>query len=130
MNPLDTNPEPVNREAAMLFAKGVKQNLRPVEGGRIHSDVPLKTRKLQKLYGELDLTGTRQGRLTVIGISADVKGRHVVRCDCGNYELRTAKSIRNPDNKGDRCEHCRRLAQARRSTIWRTEGRDVDVRDL
>jgi hypothetical protein len=53
------------------------------------------------------LAGRRVGRFVVIGISVDVPKRWVVRCDCGKYELRTAKYLKNPgDISKAKCQHC------------------------
>lgn len=60
----------------------------------------------------VDVTGKRMGRLTVVGIlhepdaKPDRKARWVVRCACGDYEVRTAKSIKKaaPENRCFNCE--------------------------
>lgn len=54
-----------------------------------------------------DLTGLKFGRFKVIGYSAEKSGRWVVRCQCGNYEFRTSKAIKNPNNDRDMCVECR-----------------------
>jgi hypothetical protein len=53
-----------------------------------------------------DLSGRRFGKFRVIGLS-DKPGRWVVQCQCGKYELRSAKAIKNPSNNQDACLHCR-----------------------
>jgi hypothetical protein len=58
--------------------------------------------------GDLKLAGRRFGRFIVLGLSVEFRGRWVCRCDCGNYEFRTAKAIRNPANHIDRCHPCRK----------------------
>lgn len=71
-----------------------------------------------------DLTGIRFGHFTVIGVyqrqkeraggkrrNAKTKGASwLVRCACGAYETRKAKSIKNPNNSHDRCRECRAVA--------------------
>lgn len=49
-----------------------------------------------------DLTGKVFGSLTVVGLSATAKKKWVVRCECGGYELRNAKSLAS----GYGCEYC------------------------
>ena len=54
--------------------------------------------------------GDRFGRLTVIGKGAyqnsKKRAKYVVRCDCGNYEIRTNKALQNKNNPQDRCSIC------------------------
>jgi hypothetical protein len=69
---------------------------------------------------ELNLTGVKYGRLTVIGLDANkVMGKHtapswVCRCTCGRYTSRSAKAIRNPNNQEDRCGQCLHVAYLQR----------------
>lgn len=82
----------------------------------VHSEVPLPTRPV---VGNMpQLVGTRFGRFTVVGLGLRKRERKgeankpaawVVRCDCGNYEHRTAKAIRNPANHIDRCQDCHQV---------------------
>ena len=53
-----------------------------------------------------DLTGARQGKLTVVGFSEGLKARWVVKCECGFYEIRTTQAIKNPNNGNDCCSEC------------------------
>lgn len=120
------NRVPVNKTAALVTGRGVhytpKKKIQTAD-----QITPIPTRPVR--HG-VDLSGTRQGRLTVIGLAHRVKGRWVVRCDCGVYTLRTAKAISNPANNQDRCEHCRHLAQVKRSYHWRKTGKDKDWGEL
>ena len=67
--------------------------------------------------GDIDLTGLVVGRLTVLGLSAEVKSgnqraskgaRWAVKCSCGTYEHRTAKALKaaQADEKRALCTHC------------------------
>ena len=60
---------------------------------------------------EYNMQGRRFGRFEVVGYYGKTKsqraGRWIVRCACGMYEIRTAKSIKNPRNNNDACEDCR-----------------------
>lgn len=67
----------------------------------LHSETPIETRQAthREKYDPLfvDLTGVKGGRLTVIGIAASSmpdKRQWVVRCQCGDYEVRRAKIIK------------------------------------
>lgn len=98
------------------------------------SDAPIAIRQFTAVErnadGFIDLTGRRVGRFTVLGISRDFTRQWVVRCECGRYSTRKAKSVKNPANTQDRCEHCRHLAFIKREEHWRRTGRDADIRDF
>lgn len=98
------------------------------------SEMPLKiagiTKAMRLCPTFEDLTGKRFGRFTVLGIAEDFNGQWVVRCDCGRYSTRRKKSVLNPKNTQDRCEHCRHLVYLRREEHWRRTGRDVDINAL
>ena len=62
------------------------------------------------------MIGLRFGRFTVIGcldIWKHSRAKWIVRCDCGHYEIRSAKAIRNPVNAEDRCYECRHFLHSR-----------------
>jgi hypothetical protein len=116
---------PVDRTAAIVVSKGERHE--PFGKAAVvhifHSEVcpaivPDKSLRLTSA----NLTGIKFGRFTVIGMSRDIKGqentggRWVVRCSCGDYEVRTAKSIKNPNNKDDMCRICNK---ARQTLHWR-----------
>lgn len=57
-----------------------------------------------------DYTGSSHGRLTVIGlarIKASDGARWIVRCQCGYYELRATRDLRN-SKTDDCCGWCKR----------------------
>ena len=58
-----------------------------------------------------NLTGVSYGRMRVIGYHG--KSRWVVRCTCGDYELRSSKAILNPLNAGDRCFDCQYIEKVK-----------------
>lgn len=96
------------------------------------SDVPLPTRQfVSNGPNSIDLTGWTRGRFTVIGAYAESsadKVRWVVRCSCGNYAVRTTKSVKNENNTDDCCEECRELKYLRRKDEYRRHGRNFDER--
>lgn len=86
-----------------------------------HSETPLPTRPIDS---DPQLAGIRFGYFTVIGLGLLKRDRNrgnpkpaawVVRCDCGNYEHRTARAIRNPSNHVDRCQACRQVQYEKRA---------------
>lgn len=110
---------PINKDAAVARdgkGEGFEPKLKDA-ADRVHSDTPLPTRK--PLKGSPDYSGQRSGRLVVVGLSAEIKqgdrpAAWVVRCACGNYEHRTAKSINNPRNVDDCCRPCRQVEYLKR----------------
>lgn len=66
----------------------------------------------------VDLTSRRVGRLTVVGFlgkpNRKTKARWLVRCDCGDYEARSARAITNPLNPNDSCEKCAYFERVKR----------------
>lgn len=123
---------PVNRLAARVVGAGNSYEFK-MSDGAVNSFLPLPTRPVARAEAcqpcFTDLTGMKLGRLTVIGISADVLARWVVRCVCGTYGLRTAKAIKKaaPDSC---CHQCHLLALAKRKDLERRTGKHVPVEDF
>ncbi|WP_143038324.1 hypothetical protein [Pseudomonas saponiphila] len=123
---------PVDRMAARVVGAGINYEFKVSEGA-VNSFLPLPTRPVSRAETHqacfTDLTTTKFGRLTVIGISAEVNARWVVRCVCGTYGLRTAKAIKNaaPDAC---CHQCHLLALAKRKDLARRTGRVVPVEEF
>lgn len=63
-----------------------------------------------------DLTGLVRNRLTVVRYHGPAKdgGRWLVRCACGNYELRRAKAIRKGGDEEMACFVCVKVETLRR----------------
>jgi hypothetical protein len=115
----------INQEARMMFAKGIKDELHTrIACAHWESCPPLK----KVPDNTPNLSGIKIGRMTVMGLAKDMKSRWVVRCACGDYEVRLAKSIKNPENHGDRCVKCRRVAQVRRHHAYFGIGEELDPR--
>ncbi|MEQ1407755.1 hypothetical protein ABK249_22810 [Neorhizobium sp. Rsf11] len=116
---------PSDKVAGRVAARGEHFDWKPDLPTTVHSSVPLATRRptahelCQPHY--TDLTGKRIGRLTVMGVAAEITGngqKWVVRCVCGAYETRKARSIKSwlvGEWKGDHepmcdcCGYTRRL---------------------
>lgn len=127
---------PINRTAALVVSRGVRYEMNskittpeyvgppPIVPRHKHPNVP----------SFIDLTGRKKGRLTVIGLMAEVKGRWVVRCICGTYTTRSAKSIKssdtNPNANYDACRECMHLAYRKREEIYRRTGKDVNLSEV
>ena len=85
--------------------------------------------------GQIDLRGLKFGKFTVVGKYG--KSKHngtlwVVRCECGHFESRCNRAIKNPHNFGDRCELCRKIANEKRREILKyvIPGTKIDARKL
>lgn len=63
--------------------------------------------------------------MVVVGLAKDIAARWIVRCDCGDYEPRTAKAIKNPANGADCCVKCRQVIVAANCHHFHTTGRDL-----
>ena len=130
--------EPVNKVAALVTSKGIHWDAGMPGKDRFHSDICPALKDLETIKNTSptfeDLTGTRTGYFTVVGISADHKkdkkrgAKWVVRCDCGKYEIRYKRTIKNPESFGDRCFACFKKASIKRSHHWRVTGEDKDQR--
>ena len=114
---------PVNQAAARTMGRGVHY-----EPDKIiiqcHWTAPPATISVSQVTDLrfIDLSGVKFGRLTVIGYlgkpNPKKSARWLVRCACGDYESRASKAIRNPENRGDRCDKCRHLAFLKRREIY------------
>lgn len=116
---LDTPLDPVNATAARVIRGGTRQNMIGVYP-RLHWEQcpPLIPRdEWPPLM--VDLSAHKVGRLTVIGFAqrkagGKTGGRWAVRCACGDYEIRSAKAIKNPNNQDDMCHICRKAQLTKR----------------
>ncbi|CAB4166828.1 hypothetical protein UFOVP844_60 [uncultured Caudovirales phage] len=73
-----------------------------------------------------DLTGFKVGYFTCIGmLMCNDFNKWVVRCSCGNYEIRKTKTLKRIEDKVDqnRCQSCLDLEQLRHKDYWQIHGR-------
>lgn len=114
---------PANATAARVTSKGTHFTPKMNEANHIaHWDAPPKMRKVDTSTGAPNLVGAKFGRFTVVGCLDDTNGasrkeipiKWVVRCACGDYEVRTSRAVRNPANSEDRCRVCRTFEQRKR----------------
>lgn len=116
---------PVNRAAARVLGGGVHYEMKKEIVQRHWTSPPSTqpiTSELRACPSFEDLTGRVFGRFRVVGYLGKFNKSKpplwLVRCVCGDYESRYAKSIRNSENVGDRCEKCRNLVHLKRHTAW------------
>jgi len=124
-----TRRDPVDKTAAMTMARGVRFENNVNFDCHNHWEACPPTRNPDKTC-HVDLTGETCGRLKVIGLHATIKKRWVVRCSCGDYEIRTTRALRNPNNFGDRCLLCRNLAFYKKDYAFHKQGVELDQREL
>jgi len=105
------NESPINKTAAIVVSKGFSYETKTIHSLVLFSENPLKTVPPPKHDNFIDLTGAMFGRFTVIGWSYDKKKKWVVRCSCGNYEVRTKKCIQQ-NAKDQMCIKCYSALQA------------------
>lgn len=104
MSELKGHEVPINKTAAIVTSKGYSYETKTINSQCLFSENGLKTKTVTK--GCLDFTGTKFGRFTVIGLSADSnKSKWVVRCSCGCFEVRKTKCVRKllPDQMCIKC---------------------------
>lgn len=124
--------KPINKTAALVTGKGVHFDSKKKIVQR-HWSVCPKLKPVSK--GCPDLRGKRVGHFTVVGKYSSRKNRGsmwAVRCDCGDFETRSSKAIKNVENYGDRCELCRELSHLKRKEVYNRhpKARQPDFRDL
>jgi hypothetical protein len=101
----------VDKEAKAVTSEGVHYEPTLPASSIITYDCKPATRQPncfeRKSKTFISLAGRRFGRFVVMGLSVDVPKRWVVRCDCGKYELRTSKYIKNAKNVTNAmCQYC------------------------
>lgn len=106
---------PLNKTAAKVVSqRGDHYNPDVNYSGHWHADAPPRMRKIPaRSKAAAKMIGHRTGRLKVVGLYAGKTSKWVVRCSCGDYELRTARALRNPHNKNDKCQNCHHLGRVK-----------------
>lgn len=127
---------PINITAALVVSKGVHYEMTSKIQVPEYVGPPqiIPRHKLPTSPSFIDLTGRQKGRLKVLGLMAEEQGRWVVRCACGTYTTRSAKSIKstdvNPNAHFDACRECMHFAQMKREEIFRRTGKDVNISEV
>ncbi len=117
---LENNSLPVNKTAARVIQQSSindRFDTKKSEGESKNFFWEAPKPHVNLARSEVDLTGTKFGRFTVIGKLANKKWQ--VRCSCGNYSARKPKAINNPKNNNDCCEVCRELLYLKRNEARR-----------
>lgn len=123
-------PAPQGRSAH----RGPKRNpkKRPVPtfnlgGARLWHNAPdlIPNNRVNKLAGrDHNLTGRTFGRMRVAGLldepgTGNKRAKWVVQCNCGNYELRSARAIKNAKrSRPDMCRVCNHLNQIAHTPVF------------
>ncbi len=112
--------KPANITARKVIQKGVNYEY---EIHQFHSDLPLPVIKnlkhLLKNPEFKDYTGIKHGTFIVIGYCKfNKKHRWLVKCQCGKYEVRTIKALKNHIKNNncfdqDTCSGCEDLKKIR-----------------
>lgn len=113
---------PVNRTAGMVVGPGDPRHECTFNPIVYRSDSP--SMRIVPFTGpaDMDLSGVKIGRWRVVGYLGKAKqwshktGRWLVKCDCGAYELRTSKSLRNPDAV-QMCQGCAYTEKIKRGEV-------------
>ena len=110
---------PQNATAARVVSHGEHYEPDIDFRGRWHSPVPPTMVAIDTLHIEARelaarVIGKRFGRLTAIGFAAPIPGyraRWVVRCSCGEYELRSSRFFKRGQrsSENDWCRQCEHL---------------------
>ncbi len=124
--------KPVNAVAGRVVSHGESFDYKTHDWHK-DSNMPLPIRKPTKqmlhMPAFIDLTATKFGRLTVLGLSATEKARWVCKCAYGIYTLRTAHAIkiRAPDAA---CMQCYLLAVSKRKDYERRTGKTAETKSF
>ena len=126
------NERPVDAVAARVVAKG-EQFEYQANSTSLDSDLPLATKPIpgaaQKKPSFKNHTGERFGRFTVLGLSADRKGRWVCRCVCGRYSLRGSSAIVSAA-KDACCDQCYLQAVSKRHEHLRRSTKERPTKEF
>lgn len=109
---------PVNATAARVLSGGINYEERPINEMHWHFDAPptvMPKSKHPLADSFVDLTGRKYGRFTVIGFygtrNKKRKALWLVRCACGDYEVRQARVIKSAADPDACCTYCKRVAR-------------------
>lgn len=116
---------PLNKDAAIARDGGGTSWTpeRALEPTFVRSHAPIPTKRSKETWG-IDITGMKVGKLTVLGV-ADFPERSqrsqaawVVRCVCGYYETRKAKTLRKPGYaERAACSECHYVAELKAGRV-------------
>ena len=113
----DMAMDPVDRSARIVTGSGVSFKPLFKDDGRIQLSERVLMRAVK--YRPDNLRHRKFGKFVVLGLTVEYPGRWLVQCQCGVYELRRAKAIKNPLNAKDACASCKQEAK------YLTQGREL-----
>ena len=126
---------PINKTAALVTSRS-KDNYRFESTAKFDSDLPLPYYKsfyeycadeldqfgnplskkaIKKIFDDrkhLDISHFRRSRLLALGVSKQIRGRFVCRCDCGRFTIRKRRTFFN--DGFDSCGECKELDDRQR----------------
>lgn len=124
--------KPVDAVAARVVGKGEQFEYQAASTS-LDSDLPLAVKPIpdaaQANPSFKNHTGERFGRFTVIGLSADRKGRWVCRCVCGRYSMRSSSAIVSSAEDAC-CDQCYLQAVSKRHEHLRRSTKDRPTKDF
>lgn len=100
---------PVDRTAARVVGKGFHHEVKVKAGDTQTWDAPPLS--APRPAAAADYTGVRRGFMTAFRYHEAGKNgsKWLVRCDCGNYEVRSIKKWAERQDLPDGCTRCRRV---------------------
>ena len=104
---------PVNKSSKYVVSKANERYSNFNPGDMLTNSIGLPVKNIPSHVN--DLTGIKKGRLTVVGLSASFSKnngrgyRWVVKCSCGRFEIRTARTILR-GSRFDMCNVCKSTA--------------------
>lgn len=104
-----TSSAPVNSTAARVIRKGYAYEAKVKPGCTETWDAPPPSKR--RPSAAPDITGFRRGFMTALRYHESGKGgaKWLVRCDCGNFEVRTAAKWTAKQQEPDACTVCRKV---------------------
>ena len=128
--------KPVDRTAALVVSRGIHYEMSSKNNQVEYVGPPkmVSQKDFPRTSTFIDLTGRSKGWLKVLGMMQGGGGRWVVRCVCGTYTTRSAKSIKSAEIKlaanFDACRECMHIAHMKREEIYRRTGKDVNISEV
>lgn len=117
---INITDEPVNKITKIVISPQPKEGFIFNRNAMVSSMTPLPMIEFPG-PDDKNLTGLNVDRLTVMGFSVlkgsgtGAKGRWVVRCACGRYEIRSSRALKRRRTRGkvESCHECDRTIETR-----------------
>jgi hypothetical protein len=111
---------PIDKTAALVCSKGIRADIDSIQyEHHWQAPRPVAPAAVARAFADEDMTGECFGRFTVVGLHTDSlfcvldSPQWLVRCVCGDYELRDSLQLRERVAKGHEpmCCVCRSLTR-------------------